>query len=340
MQQQQLAFHLQHLQNLQQQQQQQQQQQKQQQQQTQQQTQQQAQQQTQQQHATFQQLNAKASLAAYLQAQPNNTTAVLDSATLTAINNKKNQVKNNTTVQLPAAIVLNLAKATKLNGSLLGALVAQAQTQQPTSTTEDIKPPPPQYDEATKLLKVKIEPAQKSHIKSQVVDDVLEILIKNGELPPSAAQDPATPTTPNRQLPQNLVFTTSGENSSQSLVFAATSPISPLSPVAMDVSQDVCSSPAATSPPPPPPPPPLPLATFSVQLPTALQQLQDQDREHQQEDISQFNTDLLSSAEVALDAAMLLSPQSIQTGSPDSSPTQEVNSSDNANLDLKVRIFY
>lgn len=151
MQQQQLAFHLQHLQNLQQQQQQQQQKQQHQQQQ---QTQQQAQQQTQQQHATFQQLNAKASLAAYLQAQPNNSTAVLDSASLTAINNKKNQVKNNTTVQLPAAIVLNLAKATKLNGSLLGALVAQAQTQQPSSTTEDIKPPPPQYDEAAKLLKV------------------------------------------------------------------------------------------------------------------------------------------------------------------------------------------
>lgn len=27
-------------------------------------------------------------------------------------------------------------------------------------------------------------------VKSQIVDDVLEILIKNGELPPSAAQDP------------------------------------------------------------------------------------------------------------------------------------------------------
>ncbi|XP_033211970.1 myocardin-related transcription factor A-like isoform X2 [Belonocnema kinseyi] len=336
MQQQQLAFHLQHLQNLQQQQQQQQQKQQQHQQQQQQQTQQQAQQQTQQQHATFQQLNAKASLAAYLQAQPNNSNAVLDSASLTAINNKKNQIKNNTTVQLPTAIVLNLAKATKLNGSLLGALVAQAQTQQPSSTTDDIKPPPPQYDEAAKLLKVKIEPAQKSHIKSQVVDDVLEILIKNGELPPSAAQDPATPTTPNRQMPQNLVFTTSGDNSTQSLVFAATSPISPLSPLAMDVSQDVCSSPAATSPPPPPPPPPpLPLATFSVQLPTELQQLQEQDRDHQQEDIVQYNADLLSSAESALDAAMLLSPQSIQTGSPESLSPQEVTSSDNANLDLR-----
>ena len=147
MQQQQLALHLQQLQHLQQQQQQQQESQ----------TSQQNQQQTQQQHAAFQQLNAKASLAAFLQAQPNNSTAVLDSTALTAINNKKNQMKNNTTVQLPAAIVLNLAKATKLNGSLLGALVAQAQTQQSTSAAGDIKPPPPQYDEAAKLLKVNME---------------------------------------------------------------------------------------------------------------------------------------------------------------------------------------
>lgn len=35
-----------------------------------------------------------------------------------------------------------------------------------------------------------------STIKSKDVDDVLEILIKNGELPPSAAQEPPTPTTP------------------------------------------------------------------------------------------------------------------------------------------------
>lgn len=328
MQQQQLALHLQQLQHLQQQQQQQQ-------------ALQQQQQQTnsttqQQQHAAFQQHNAKANLAAFLQAQPNNNTNVLDSTTLTAINNKKNQVKNNTTVQLPAAIVLNLAKATKLNGSLLGALVAQAQTQQSTSTPEENKPPPPQYDEATKLLKVKIEPAQKNHIKSQVVDDVLEILIKNGELPPSAAQDPATPTTPNRQMPQNLVFTTSTENSSQSLVFATSNPISPISPEAMEISQGG-SSPSlnAPPPPPPPPPPPLPLATFSVQLPTTLQQMHEQQDHQHQEEISSFNADLLTSAEAELDAAMLLSPQSMQAASPDPQPRQEVVVTDNNNLDLK-----
>lgn len=54
--------------------------------------------------------------------------------------------------------------------------------------TEDVKPPPPLYEEATKQIK-----KEKNNVKSQIVDDVLEILIKNGELPPSAANDPSTP---------------------------------------------------------------------------------------------------------------------------------------------------
>ena len=57
---------------------------------------------------------------------------------------------------------------------------------------------PPNYEEATKQCN-KIKDKKKS-IKSQAVDDVLEILIKNGELPPSAAQDPTTPTTPEKLL--------------------------------------------------------------------------------------------------------------------------------------------
>ncbi|CAL1265596.1 unnamed protein product [Larinioides sclopetarius] len=70
--------------------------------------------------------------------------------------------------------------------------------------------PPPNYNEATKQLKIKQHhltpdgsdgnPRQskkhKSSIKSQAVDDVLEILISNGELSPSAAQEPTTPVTP------------------------------------------------------------------------------------------------------------------------------------------------
>lgn len=174
---------------------------------------------------------------------------------------------------------------------------------------------------------MKLEPVQKNHIKSQVVDDVLEILIKNGELPPSAAQDPATPTTPNRQLPQNLVFTASADNqNSQPILFTAASPISPISPVPMEVSQNGVSSPASS--PAPPPPPPLPLTSFSVQLPSVL-------HEQQQQDDMSFSNGLLSS-ESDLDAAMLLSPQSVQQGSPDSQPSQEINNPDNANLDLKV----
>lgn len=177
-----------------------------------------------------------------------------------------------------------------------------------------------------RILQVKIEP--KSHIKSQVVDDVLEILIKNGELPPSAAQDPATPTTPNRQLQQNLVFTAPADSPTQSLVFTAASPMSPISPIPMEVSQSGCPSPSTPA---PPPPPPLPLTAFSIQLPNALQQLQ------QQEEISSFSTDLLNT-EAEMDTAMLLSPQSTQQASPDPQPPQEVTSSDNANLDLKVSL--
>lgn len=171
------------------------------------------------------------------------------------------------------------------------------------------------------VAQVKIEPLQKCPVKSQMVDDVLEILINSGELPPSAAQDPLTPTTPNRQIPQSLVLSAAADSPTQSLVFAAASP--------MDVTQSECGSPAPQTQ--PPPPPPLPLATFSVQLPSALQQQQQQ----QQDKLTSFTTDLLGS-EAELEAAMLLSPQSVQQSSPDPQPPQEVTSSDNANLDLKV----
>ncbi|XP_058799962.1 myocardin-related transcription factor A isoform X3 [Phymastichus coffea] len=315
------------------------------------------------QQIALQQLSTKANLAAFLQAQPNNAT-IIDSATLTAINNKKNQSKNGnattTTVQVPAAIVLNLAKPnlTKLNGSIIGALVAQAHSQQQlvTASVNDVKPPPPQYDEAAKLLKVKIEPAQKGPVKSQMIDDVLEILINNGELPPSAAQEPVTPTTPSRQLPQGLVLS-AADSATQSLVFAAASP--------MEVTQSECPSPAPSQQQQqeqPPRPPPLPLATFSVQLASELYQQQQQQHHHhhqqqqqqqhrqqqqqqqqhrqqqqqrqQHERLTSFATELLS-GESDLEATMLLSPQLVQHDSPDPQPPQEVTSSDNANLDLK-----
>ncbi|CAH1132534.1 unnamed protein product [Ceutorhynchus assimilis] len=54
------------------------------------------------------------------------------------------------------------------------------------SDISEIPKPPPLYEEATKQIK-------KNSVKSQIVDDVLEILIKNGELPASAASYPSTP---------------------------------------------------------------------------------------------------------------------------------------------------
>lgn len=56
---------------------------------------------------------------------------------------------------------------------------------------KNCKPPPPVYEEATKTIKQ--EPTTKN-VKSEIVDDLLDILIKSGELPPSAAQDPTSPT--------------------------------------------------------------------------------------------------------------------------------------------------
>lgn len=55
--------------------------------------------------------------------------------------------------------------------------------------------PPPLYAEK-----------KKSTVKSQIVDDVLEILIKNGELPPSAASYPSTPGSANQTKPEPPYF--------------------------------------------------------------------------------------------------------------------------------------
>lgn len=67
-----------------------------------------------------------------------------------------------------------------------------------------IMKPPPNYEEAIKAPSTTKN--RKKSIKSQAVDDVLEILIKNGELPPSAAQEPQTPTTPEKM--RNTAFPT------------------------------------------------------------------------------------------------------------------------------------
>ncbi|XP_054717379.1 myocardin-related transcription factor A-like [Uloborus diversus] len=89
--------------------------------------------------------------------------------------------------------------------------------------------PPPDYNEATRHLnKAKQHhlssneddgnPRQskkhKSSVKCQAVDDVLEILIKNGELPPSAAQEPTTPiSTKSEQIPLQIYPETTSNSS-------------------------------------------------------------------------------------------------------------------------------
>ena len=80
----------------------------------------------------------------------------------------------------------------------------QQQSFNPTADTTLRRPPPPNYSEASRLLQQQPSTSASSSssskprvsIKSQLVDDVLDILIRNGELPPSAAHDPVTPTTP------------------------------------------------------------------------------------------------------------------------------------------------
>lgn len=101
-----------------------------------------------------------------------------------------------------AALVLNqlVGKAKLVNGharthslpnflnSIVTPIISAPEIKTENEYSEDVKPPPPLYEEATKQIK-----KEKSNVKSQIVDDVLEILIKNGELPPSAANDPSTP---------------------------------------------------------------------------------------------------------------------------------------------------
>lgn len=85
----------------------------------------------------------------------------------------------------------------KRNSSLSNfnnALSSKQTDKRVTNESSFITKPPPDYNEATKQLVKSQQISNRSSdervIKSQAVDDVLEILIKNGELPPSAAQEP------------------------------------------------------------------------------------------------------------------------------------------------------
>jgi len=57
---------------------------------------------------------------------------------------------------------------------------------------------------------------RKKSIKSQDVDDILDILIKNGELSPSAANEPQTPSTPDKR--SNFMLPFVAQNSTEHIV--------------------------------------------------------------------------------------------------------------------------
>lgn len=95
-------------------------------------------------------------------------------------------------IQGKAKFIENKQEKTNILPNFLNTLVTPLQTFTPVGKMdyqEEIKPPSITYDNILKENTKK----EKSNVKSQTVDDVLEILIKNGELPPSAAHDPATP---------------------------------------------------------------------------------------------------------------------------------------------------
>lgn len=114
-----------------------------------------------------------------------------------AFQNQKNLAPSVLLNGADAALVLNQllqGKAKLVNGhtranslpNFINSIVTPTIIAAPEIKTEEIKPPP-LYEEATKQIK-----KEKNSVKSQTVDDVLEILIKNGELPPSAANDPGS----------------------------------------------------------------------------------------------------------------------------------------------------
>lgn len=142
-----------------------------------------------------------------------------------------------------------------------------------------------QYEDVASLLKsIKQEPVSEKtssgrhSVKSQIVEDVLDILIKSGELPPSAAQDPTTPTTPGTNPGTGAAGTSSPNlcgvfNGAQDSADMFVNVFSPGTGAAGNSEHSVASeqsAPATTSTPPPPPPPPLPHTSFAVTLPTAL----------------------------------------------------------------------
>lgn len=159
-----------------------------------------------------------------------------------------------------------------------------------------------------------------------MVDDVLEILISSGELSPSAAQEPATPTIPNNQISSTMLLRAEADSPTQSIDSTAVS-----SP--MEISQNSCdnyitqSKSFSLQ--------PKLVTCFTVELPSEVQQQQSQKKGKS----SNYTVKLLSS-ETDFEAQILMSPQSIHTTSLDPQPPQEVTSTNNSKIDLKVNFFF
>ncbi|XP_037906831.1 myocardin-related transcription factor A isoform X1 [Hermetia illucens] len=101
---------------------------------------------------------------------------------------------------------------------IINQVIATHETIPQLQPTAEIKPPPPLYEEATKQLNssnaLKQENATvKKHIKSDNLTDILNILVKNGDISPSAL-DPTTPSTPGSVImTQEILFNHSGPGS-------------------------------------------------------------------------------------------------------------------------------
>ncbi|KAI1292150.1 3-phosphoinositide-dependent protein kinase 1 [Halotydeus destructor] len=93
--------------------------------------------------------------------------------------------------------VPNFCATSFTNGSCVDVKAGNVAAANSSAGTAVMKPPP-NYDEATKTpvkpsRQLATPKSRKKSIKSQDVEDVLDILIRSGELSPSAAQEPSTP---------------------------------------------------------------------------------------------------------------------------------------------------
>ncbi|GAB6027244.1 hypothetical protein CHUAL_001530 [Chamberlinius hualienensis] len=195
-------------------------------------------------------VNVKASLAAFLQGQTSAATTVVNPniqpklyvcvESNTSISETTSEICDNNSTDSTgvndALINSNKQRANSLPNGLghtrtnslpnFVGLTTIPQKQPIVRTTTDpqfmFNKPPPDYDEATKQLKQQFtqtlietlnRPVRgRKSVKSQDVEDVLEILIKNGELPPSAAQEPPTPPTPKGLQTPHLFAATNASN--------------------------------------------------------------------------------------------------------------------------------